>query len=223
MQAGETIRVMVVDDHAIVRRGLRGLLETVDEIEVVGEAADGEQAVRLAVSQAPDVILMDLVMPGMDGIAAIAEIRQRAPGIEIVALTSFIEEEKVVASLEAGATGYLLKDADEEAVIDAIRAAHDGEMRLDPAVTRLLTERLRRKPTRPAIDPLTDRELEVLALLGQGMSNKEIAARLVIADCTVRTHVSNVLGKLGLASRTQAALYAVEHGIAAEPAPAPTA
>jgi DNA-binding NarL/FixJ family response regulator len=215
MQAGELIRVLVVDDHAIVRRGLRGLLDTVDDIAVVGEAADGEQAVRLAETQAPDVILMDLVMPGKDGITAIGEIKAKAPGIEIVALTSFIEEEKVVAALEAGASGYLLKDAGEDAVIDAIRAAHDGQVRLDPAVTTLLAERLRRKPSRPAVDPLTEREVEVLSLLGLGLSNKEIAARLVIADCTVRTHVSNVLAKLGLASRTQAALYAVERGIAA--------
>jgi two-component system, NarL family, response regulator LiaR len=211
--AVEPIRVLIVDDHAIVRRGLHGLLETVDDIEVVGEAADGDQAVRLAEARSPDVILMDLVMPVMDGITAIGEIKSRSPGIEIVALTSFIEEEKVVAALEAGATGYLLKDADERTVIEAIRAAHDGEARLDPAVAALLAERLRRKPARPPVDPLTERELEILGYLGRGMSNKEIASALGIADCTVRTHVSNILGKLGLASRTQAALFAVEHAI----------
>jgi NarL family two-component system response regulator LiaR len=212
-QAVEPIRVLVVDDHAIVRRGLHGLLETVDDIEVVGEAADGDQAVRLAEARSPDVILMDLVMPVMDGITAIGEIKTRSPGIEIVALTSFIEEEKVVAALEAGATGYLLKDADERTVIEAIRAARDGEARVDPAVAALLAERLRRKPARPPVDPLTERELEILGYLGRGMSNKEIASTLGIADCTVRTHVSNILGKLGLASRTQAALFAVEHAI----------
>jgi two-component system, NarL family, response regulator LiaR len=211
--AVEPIRVLIVDDHAIVRRGLHGLLETVDDIEVVGEAADGDQAVRLAEARSPDVILMDLVMPVMDGITAVGEIKSRSPGIEIVALTSFIEEEKVVAALEAGATGYLLKDADERTVIEAIRAAHDGEARLDPAVAALLAERLRRKPARPPVDPLTERELEILGYLGRGMSNKEIASALGIADCTVRTHVSNILGKLGLASRTQAALFAVEHAI----------
>jgi NarL family two-component system response regulator LiaR len=214
MEAPTLIRVLIVDDHAIVRRGLRGLLEIVDDIEVVGEAADGEQAVRLAAAKAPDVILMDLVLPVRDGIAAIRDIRAANPGIEIVALTSFVEEEKVVAALEAGAIGYLLKDVDERAVIEAIRAAHNGEVRLDPAVAAILTDRLRRKPTPPPVDPLTDRETEVLALLGTGLSNREIAARLGIADATARTHVSNVLGKLGLASRTQAALYAVQHDVA---------
>ena len=214
MPDAEPIRVLIVDDHAIVRRGLRGLLETVDDMEVVGDAADGEQAVRLAEARGPDVVLMDLVMPKMDGIAAIREIRARHPQTEIVALTSFIEEEKVVAALEAGAAGFLLKEAGERAVLEAIRAAHDGEVRLDPAVAKLLAERLRRRPESAPVDPLTGRELDVLGLLGRGLSNKEIAAELGIADCTVRTHVSNVLGKLGLTSRTQAALYAVEHDIA---------
>ncbi len=207
------IRVLIVDDHAVVRRGLRGLLQLVDDMEVVGEAADGEAAVRAAADCAPDVILMDVVMPVKDGITAIAEIKARRPDVEIVALTSFIEEQKVVAALEAGAIGYLLKDADEREVIGAIRAAHEGEVRLDPAVARLLAERLRRRPVPPPMDPLTDREVDVLALLGRGRSNKEIAAELFIADGTARTHVSNVLGKLGLASRTQAALYAVEHDV----------
>jgi NarL family two-component system response regulator LiaR len=216
MAAAELIRVLIVDDHAIVRRGLRGLLEIVEDIEVVGEAADGAEAVRLASTHYPDVILMDLVMPVMDGISAIREIKAQAPGVEIVALTSFIEEDKVVSALEAGATGYLLKDTDERGVIESIRAAHNGEVRLDPAVAAVLAERLRRRPMPTPVDPLTGRERDVLALLGSGMSNKEIAARLAIADCTARTHVSNVLGKLGLTSRTQAALYAVEHGIAAK-------
>jgi NarL family two-component system response regulator LiaR len=214
MTLQERIRVLIVDDHAIVRRGLRGLLAIVDDFEVVGDAADGEEAVRLAEACVPDVILMDLVMPVMDGIVAIREIKGRHPQTEIVALTSFIEEDKVVAALEAGAAGYLLKDADERAVIEAIRAAHDGEVRLDPTVAKLLTQRLRRRPVPPPVEPLTEREREVLAHLGTGLSNKEIAAELGIAECTARTHVSNVLGKLGLTSRTQAALYAVEHGMA---------
>jgi NarL family two-component system response regulator LiaR len=219
MAEAEKIRVLIVDDHAIVRRGLRGLLEIVDDMEVVGDGSDGEQAVRLAEICAPDVILMDIVMPVMDGIAAIREIRARHPQTEVVALTSFIEEEKVVAALEAGAAGYLLKEADERAVIEAIRAAHDGQVHLDPAVAKLLAERIRRRPAPLLVEPLSGRELGVLGLLGRGLSNREIAADLGIADCTVRTHVSNVLGKLGLASRTQAALYAVEHGIASASVP----
>jgi NarL family two-component system response regulator LiaR len=221
MTASDKIRVLIVDDHAIVRRGLRGLLEIVDDMEVIGDAADGEQAVRQADSGAPDVVLMDLVMPVKDGIAATREIKSRRPATEIVALTSFIDDDKVVAALEAGAAGYLLKDADERAVIDAIRAARDGEVRLDPAVAKVLAERLRRRPAARPVDPLTARELDVLRLLGRGLSNKEIAAELGIADCTARTHVSNVLGKLDLASRTQAALFALEHGFVAEPAAAP--
>ena len=213
MTEADKIRVLIADDHAVVRRGLRGLLELVDDMEVVGEAADGEEAVRVAAACAPDVVLMDIVMPIKDGVAAIGEIRAGNPQVEIVALTSFIEEQKVVSALEAGAAGYLLKDADEREVIDAIRAAHEGETRLGPAVAKLLAQRLRRRPAAPPIDPLTEREVEVLALLGCGKSNKEIASELSIADCTARTHVSNVLGKLGLASRTQAALYAVEHEI----------
>ncbi len=207
------IRVLIVDDHAVVRRGLRGLIEIVDDMQVAGEAADGDEAVKMAATCHPDVVLMDVVMPVKDGVEATREIRATDPAVEIVALTSFIEEQMVVSALEAGASGYLLKDADEHEVIEAIRAAHDGEMRLDPVVARLLAERLRRRPAPPPADPLTDREVEVLALLGCGKSNKEIAAELFIADCTARTHVSNILGKLGLASRTQAALYAVEHGI----------
>ena len=172
MPPSEKIRVLIVDDHAIVRRGLRGLLEIVDDMEVVGDAADGEQAVRLAGAHAPDVILMDLVMPVMDGIAAIRVIKPRHPAIEIVALTSFIDEEKVVAALEAGAAGYLLKDADEHEVIAAIRAAYGGEVRLDPAVAQLLAERFRRRPAAPPVDPLTERELDVLVLLGRGLSQQ---------------------------------------------------
>ena len=223
MPEPERIRVLIVDDHAIVRRGLRGLLEIVDDFDVVGEAVDGEEAVQLSETRAPDVVLMDLVMPAKDGITAIREIKARHPDIEIVALTSFVEEEKVVSALEAGATGYLLKDADEREVIDAIRAARDGEVRLDPAVAKLLAERFRRRPAAPPVDPLTDRELDVLGLLACGLSNREIAAELCIADCTARTHVSNILGKLGFSSRTQAALFASEHGIRPGHAPAPRA
>jgi DNA-binding NarL/FixJ family response regulator len=154
---------------------------------------------------------MDLLMPKMDGLTAIATIKQTHPEIEIVAVTSFIEEEKVTAALEAGASGYLLKDADAEEVANAVRAAHAGEVSLDPAVARLLAQRMRTRKVEEPVEPLTQREKEVLAQLGKGASNKEIAYELSITERTARTHVSNILGKLGLASRTQAALYAVEH------------
>ena len=209
----QPIRIILVDDHAVVRRGLRAFFELVDDIDVVGEAENGRLGVELAEDLRPDVILMDLLMPEMDGLTAIAAIKARQPEIEIVALTSFIEEEKVTSALEAGATGYLLKDAEAEEVAAAVRAAYGGEMVVDPAVTKLLAQRLREKRTAPTVDPLTEREREVLALVGQGASNKEIATALFITERTARTHVSNILGKLGLASRTQAALWAVEHGM----------
>ncbi len=207
----ERIRVLLVDDHQVVRRGLRGFLELLSDIEVVGEAEDGEQGVALADRLLPDVVLMDLLMPKMDGLTAIATIKQSHPEIEIVAVTSFIEEEKVTAALEAGASGYLLKDADAEEVANAVRAAHAGEVSLDPAVARLLAQRMRNRKVEEPVEPLTQREKEVLAQLAKGASNKEIAYELSITERTARTHVSNILGKLGLASRTQAALYAVEH------------
>jgi DNA-binding NarL/FixJ family response regulator len=208
------IRVLLVDDHAVVRRGLHGFLGLLDDMEIVGEAGDGIEAIRMAADTRPDVVLMDLVMSPCDGVTATAEIKKRQADVEIIALTSFIEEQTVVAALEAGATGYLLKDASADEVADAIRAAHVGEMRLDPAVSRLLAERLRRagRGTQP-VEPLTARELEVLGLVGRGLSNKDIATELVITERTARTHVSNILGKLELASRTQAALYAVEHDL----------
>jgi DNA-binding NarL/FixJ family response regulator/class 3 adenylate cyclase len=208
------IRVMLVDDHAVVRRGLKGFLELLRDIEVVGEAEDGEEAVALADRLQPDVILMDLLMPKMDGITAIGRIKESRPGIEIVAVTSFIEEQKVTSALEAGASGYLLKDAEADEVANAIRAAHAGEVHLDPAVARMLAQRLRARKMEQPVEPLTDREKEVLAHLARGSSNKEIAYALGITERTARTHVSNILGKLALASRTQAALWAVEHGLA---------
>ncbi|HET6745135.1 MAG TPA: response regulator transcription factor [Candidatus Limnocylindria bacterium] len=207
----ERIRIMLVDDHEVVRRGLRGFLELQPDIEVVGEAPDGAVAVELAAQVTPDVILMDLLMPNMDGLTAIGAIKQTSPGIEIIAVTSFIEEEKVTAALEAGASGYLLKDADADEVAAAIRAAHAGEVHLDPAVARLLAQRMRTRKEAAPVEPLTPREKEVLAQLGKGASNKEIAYELSITERTARTHVSNILGKLGLASRTQAALWAVEN------------
>lgn len=206
------IRVLIVDDHQVVRAGLRVFLDLLDDIEVVGEASDGSEGVALARRLAPDVVLMDLLMPRMDGITAIGRIREELPDVEVVAMTSFIEEEKVTAALEAGAAGYLLKDAAADEVASAIRDAHDGNVHLDPAVARLLAQRMRRRPAeKEAAEPLTEREKDVLRLLGKGHSNKEIAAELFITERTARTYVSNILGKLGLASRTQAALWAVEH------------
>jgi DNA-binding NarL/FixJ family response regulator len=210
--AGGRIRVLLADDHAVVRRGLRGFFELLDDIEIVGEAEDGERAVALANELAPDVVLMDLLMPVMDGIAATARIKAVRPDTEVVALTSFIEEDRVTAALEAGASGYLLKDADADDVATAIRRAHAGEVHLDPQVARLLAQRLRQKRTDPGPrEPLTDREREVLGLVAKGHANKEIAALLDITERTARTHVSNILGKLELTSRTQAALWAIEH------------
>jgi DNA-binding NarL/FixJ family response regulator len=167
--------------------------------------------VALAQQHHPDVILMDLLMPKMDGLTAIATIKQASPEVEIVAVTSFIEEEKVTAALEAGASGYLLKDAEAEEVAGAIRAAYAGEVHLDPAVARLLAQRMRARKEEQPVEPLTAREKEVLGQLAKGASNKENAYELDITERTARTHVSNILGKLGLASRTQAALWAVEH------------
>ena len=213
-EAPTRIRVLLVDDHAVVRRGLRGFFELLDDVEIVGEAEDGAQAVTLVEQSMPDVVLMDLLMPVMDGIAATAEIKQRFPEVEVVALTSFIEEERVTAALEAGATGYLLKDADADDVAVAVRRAHAGEVHLDPQVARMLTRRIRsRRDDAPAHEPLTEREREVLALVAKGHSNKEIATLLDITERTARTHVSNILGKLDLSSRTQAALWAIEHKV----------
>ena len=165
----------------------------------------------------PDVVLMDLLMPNMDGVTAIARIKAELPETEIVTMTSFIEEEKVTAALEAGASGYVLKDAEAEEVAQAIRAAHAGEVHLDPQVARLLAQRMRARKEPEPVEPLTEREKDVMRLLAQGLSNKDIGARLFITERTARTYVSNILGKLGLASRTQAALWAVEHRLV-EPA-----
>ena len=214
---GTRIRVLLVDDHGVVRRGLRGYLELLDDIEVVGEAENGLIGVEMSAELSPDVILMDLVMPQLDGIGAIGRIKAAQPDVQIVALTSFIEEEKVTAALEAGASGFILKDADADDVALAIRAAHNDEVHLDPAAARILAQGMRTRSNAPAVEPLTERELEVLALVGRGRSNKEIATDLGITERTARTHVSNILGKLGLSSRTQAALYAVEHRLVSGP------
>jgi two-component system, NarL family, response regulator LiaR len=213
------IRVLIVDDHAVVRTGLKVFLDLQPDMEVVGEAADGSEGVAMARRLEPDVVLMDLLMPNMDGVTAIGRIKAERPETEIVTMTSFIEEEKVTSALEAGASGYVLKDAEAEEVATAVRAAYAGEVHLDPAVARLLAQRMRdrKSPKDELAEPLTEREKDVLRLLGQGMSNKEIGSTLFITERTARTYVSNILGKLGLASRTQAALYAVEHKLVDAP------
>ena len=208
--AGPRIRVLLVDDHGVVRRGLRGYLELLDDIEVVGEAENGLIGVEMSAQLAPDVILMDIVMPQLDGIGAIERIKAAQPGVQIVALTSFIEEDKVLAAIESGASGFILKDADADDVAAAIRAAHNDEVHLDPAAARVLAKGMRTRFEQQPVESLTERELEVLSLVGHGRSNKEIATDLGITERTARTHVSNILGKLDLQSRTQAALYAVE-------------
>jgi DNA-binding NarL/FixJ family response regulator len=209
------IRVLVVDDHKVVRQGMRAFLDQVDDIEVVDEGRDGDEALaRLAAAgpnARPHVVLMDLMMPGLDGVEATRLIKERYPDVEVVAVTSFVEEGRVRAALEAGAAGYLLKDAEADEVAAAVRAAVGGEMHLDPAVTRQLAAALR-APASP-ITLLTPREREVLSLLAQGLSNRDIAKNLVVSERTARTHVSNILAKLGLASRTQAALWALREGI----------
>ena len=217
------LRVFLVDDHAIVRSGVRGYLELADDIAVAGEARGGQQALdAIAVLEPagslPDVVLMDLVMPGMDGVEATRRIKARWPGIEVVAVTSFAEEAKVRAALQAGAAGYLLKDADADQVATAIRAAAAGQCHLDPAVAKILADSLR--APRPATDTLTARERDVLAQIASGATNRQIASRLGISERTARTHVSSILAKLGLTSRTHAALWALQHGLPAEPPPA---
>jgi len=215
------IRVLIVDDHAMVRRGMRDFLDLHDDLEVVGEATDGDGALEAAATLHPDVVVMDLLMPGLDGIAATAQIKARHPAIEVVAITSFIEEDRITAAIEAGASGFLLKDAEADDLAAAIRAAHAGEVYLDPAVAGMVARRMRSGASQrasgqdgaSAVDRLTGRERDVMACLARGLSNQAIATELGMAERTARTHVSNILAKLGLTSRTQAALFAVEHGL----------
>jgi two-component system, NarL family, response regulator LiaR len=208
------IQVLLVDDHSVVRQGLRMFLALDPELAVVGEAANGREAIAAAHRLKPDVILMDLLMPVMDGITAIATLRRELPEIEIIALTSVLEDEKVVGAVRAGAIGYLLKDTQAEELNRAIKAAAAGQVQLSPqAAARLMREV--RAPESP--ESLTERETEVLRLLAKGYANKEIAAELTIGEKTVKTHVSNILAKLDVPSRTQAALYAVRIGLAPPP------
>ena len=212
---GRRVRAVVVDDSTTARTLLVGLLSADPEVEVVGEASDGAQAITLAAQLLPDVVLMDLLMPNVDGVTAIGTIRQSQPETDIVAVTSFIEEEKVTAALEAGASGYLLKDAEPGEVAAAIRAAACGEVHLDSAVAGQLVRRI--SAPRVGLTALTAREREILALVAEGHPNRTIAERLVISERTARTHVSNVLSKLQLSSRTQAALFAIREGLIPPP------
>ena len=215
------IRILIADDHAVVREGLRALIEAKPDMELVGEAEDGVEAVLLARSLKPDVILLDLLMPRMDGIEAIAEIKKENPNARILILTSFAGDDKVFPAIKAGALGYLLKDSPSQALIQAIREVHRGESSLHPTIARKLIRELNRpSPAAPVENLLTEREVAVLKLIAGGLSNQEIAERLVISERTVSSHVSNILEKLHLANRTQAALYALREGLASLGQPA---
>ena len=211
------IRVLLVDDHAVVRKGLRALLDREAGIEVAGEAEDGEHAVRVADRVRPDIVLMDLEMPGMGGVEATRRIVEAHPDARVVVLTSHASDEDVFPALKAGALGYLLKHSPPEDVLQAIRQAHRGETALHPAIARMVLQELH-GPSRPkpsaSSESLSERELEVLRLIARGLSNLEIANTLVVGEATVRSHVSSILRKLQLASRTQAALYALREGLA---------
>jgi NarL family two-component system response regulator LiaR len=211
----ELIRLLIADDHAIVREGLRGLIETEPGMEIVAEAENGVEAVRLAAAIGPDLILLDLVMPEMDGLEAIEGIRKNDPDAKILVLTSFDEDEKVFRAVKAGAQGYLLKDSSPVELLQAIRDVNEGLPSMHPTIAHKLMHELQRTSDLPPTeDPLSEREVEVLKLVAQGLPNQEIAEILVLSERTVRTHVSNILGKLHLANRTQAALYALREGLA---------
>jgi DNA-binding NarL/FixJ family response regulator len=216
------IRVLIVDDHAMVRRGMRDFLDLHDDLQVVGEAANGVEALAQTAALLPDVVVMDLLMPDLDGIAATAQLKALHPTIEVVVITSFIEEDRITAALEAGASGFLLKDAEADDLAAAIRSARAGEVYLDPAVAGIVARRMRTGADGPvggadAVGRLTARERDVLGGVARGLSNRAIADELGIAERTARTHVSNILAKLGLTSRTQAALFAVEHHLDRSP------
>jgi NarL family two-component system response regulator LiaR len=208
------IRVLIVDDHAIVRKGIRALLAEVEYIDVVGEAGNGQDAIALAQDLNPDVILMDLVMPGVDGIEAIRQITGCQEQARILVLTSFASDDKVFPAIKAGALGYLLKDSEPADLLQAIQQVHRGEPSLHPIIASKVLQEMQRPSVRPPTpDPLTDRELQVLRLVAQGLGNQEIAEQLVVTEATVRSHVSNILSKLHLANRVQATLYALQEGL----------
>ena len=212
----DNISVLIVDDHAVVRQGLRTFLDLQEDIEVVGEAATGAEAVEQASQLLPDVVLMDLMMPEMNGIEATRKIRAANPSTQVIILTSFGEDEQVFPSIKAGALGYLLKNVSPADLAMAIQAVHRGEAHLDPEIAKKLMDELSARDRRPTPDDLTERELAVLRLIARGMSNREIATELVISEKTAKTHVSNILSKLHLADRTQAAIYALKTGLGQE-------
>lgn len=210
------IKVLIVDDHQVVRQGLRTFLELHADIMVVGEADDGQAAVEMAFGLEPDVVLMDLVMPRLDGIAAIRQIKDRGSAARVIALTSFAEDDKVFPAIQAGASSYLLKDVSPDELVEVIRAVHRGEARLHPEIARRLMEQVAQQSDlvrQRSPQELTNRELEVVQQVAQGRSNQEIAEVLVISEKTVKTHISNILGKLQLEDRTQLAIYALKHGM----------
>jgi two-component system, NarL family, response regulator LiaR len=209
-----SIRVLIADDHAVVRQGLKTFLELQDDIEVVADVADGEAAVAAVEREAPDVVLMDLVMPGVDGVEAIRRIREGRPQARVLVLSSFLDDERLFPAVRAGAAGYLLKDVEPRELVKAIRTVHGGEALLHPAVAaRLMDEFAAGAAQEPSVDGLTEREREVLTLIARGLPNKLIARDLSISEKTVKAHVSSILGKLGVSDRTQAALYAVRSGL----------
>jgi NarL family two-component system response regulator LiaR len=210
----DLIRVLVVDDHPVVRRGIKSLLADEEGIQVVGEAVDGKEALEKFSQLKPDVVLMDLVMPEMNGVEAIQRITAAYPEARILVMTSFAADDKVFPSIKAGALGYILKDSDPEDLIRMIRQVFRGELSLHPTIARKVIQELKRPPEGPLTpSPLTEREVEILQLLAQGVENKQIAYRLTLREATVRTHVSNILGKLQLANRVQATLYALRTGL----------
>jgi DNA-binding NarL/FixJ family response regulator len=209
----EPIRVLVVDDHAVVREGLRAFLAVQDGIEVAGDAADGEEALEAAALLDPDVILMDLVMPRLDGVGAMRALRERLSRSRVIVLTSFLDDDKLLPALRAGAAGYLLKDAEPEQLVRAVRAAHAGEALLDPVVAARLVDRLSSDGEPQPLERLTPREREVLVLIARGLANKRIALELGLSEKTVKAHVGHVLAKLGVTDRTQAAVLAVRAGL----------
>lgn len=209
MENARPIRVMLVDDHAVVRSGLSAFLLAYDDLELVGEAANGEEAIRKCENLCPDVILMDLVMPVMDGATATREIRKRCPSIQVIALTSFKEQELVQGAIQAGAIGYLLKNVSADELAEAIRAANVGRPTLSTEAAQALIQ-VSREPSSPMFD-LTDRELQVLKLLAQGLNNNQIAEKLVVSRSTVKFHVSSILSKLAVSSRTEAVALALKN------------
>jgi two-component system, NarL family, response regulator LiaR len=216
MNDSAKIKVLIVDDHQVVRQGLRTFLELQDDITVVGEAGDGLVAVDMVRQLNPDVVLMDLVMPRLDGIAATRQVKSLGLPVKVIALTSFAEDDKVFPAIQAGASSYLLKDVSPDDLVGAVRAAYRGEARLHPDIARKLMEQVAHQTTQlreSYKEDLTERELEVIRLVADGLSNQDIAQKLTISEKTVKTHVSNILGKLDLSDRTQLAIYAIKHGL----------